>query len=338
MKEVKSMLKRSWLPLLLALAALSLGLAACGPASDDATTSPLATPADTETMPAPTATGTPASGAALPEGAEEVVAEVRQDLAEQLDVAPGDIEVVDAQPAEWSDSSLGCPREGQTYAQAIVPGHRVILQAGGKRYAYHTGDGNWILCEAPAAQERDIEPTPPGELAPEAQALVDKATQDLADRLDTRGDEIVVQSVEAVQWRDSSLGCPRPGMNYLQVITPGYLIRLEAGGEIYEYHTDTENVVYCEQAAYGKVEPMVGKEQLVALAKADLVKTAGVAENEIQVLEVQYVEWRDGSLGCAKAGKNYPQVITPGYLIRLSVAGREYEYHTDMRRVMLCRQ
>jgi hypothetical protein len=175
-------------------------------------------------------------------------------------------------------------------------------------------------------------------LAPEAQALVDKAIKDLSDRLDTQRDEIVFQSVEAVQWRDSSLGCPRPGMNYLQVITPGYLIRLEAGGEIYEYHTDKENVVYCEQAAYGKVEPMVGKEQLLALAKADLVKTAGVSESEIQVLEIQYVEWRDGSLGCPKAGQNYPQVITPGYLIRLSAAGREYEYHTDMRRVMLCRR
>jgi hypothetical protein len=332
------MQKRSWLPLLVALAALSLILIACGPASKDGTTSPLATLVEEETMPAPTATVTPASGATTPEGAEELVAEVRQDLAGKLKVAPEEIELVDAQPTEWSDSSLGCPQEGQMYAQAIVPGHRVVLQAGDKRYTYHTGGGNWILCEDPAAQKKEMEPTPQTELAPVTQALVDKATEDLSDRLDTRAGQIVVQSVEAVQWRDSSLGCPKPGMNYLQVITPGYLIRLEVGGEIYEYHTDKENTVYCEQAAYGKVKQMGVEQQMVALAKADLVKMAGVAEAEIQVLQVQYVEWRDGSLGCPKAGQNYPQVITPGYLIRLAAGGREYEYHTDMRRVMFCRR
>jgi hypothetical protein len=33
----------------------------------------------------------------------------------------------------------------------------------------------------------------------------------------------------------------------------------------------------------------------------------------------------------------YPQVITPGYLIRLMAGGQEYEYHTSMRNVVLCR-
>ena len=224
------------------------------------------------------------------------------------------------------------------YAQAIVPGHRVVLQADGQRYAYHTGNGRWILCEDAAAQKAEMEPTPQVELSAETQALVDKAIEDLSARLGTRADEIKVRSVEAVQWRDSSLGCPLPGMNYLQVITPGYLIRLEAGGEIYEYHGDKQNAIYCEQAAYGEKMQVGSEQQLVALAQADLAKTAGVAKAEIQVLEVQYVEWRDGSLGCAKAGQDYPQVITPGYLIRLSAGGREYEYHTDMRRVMLCRR
>ena len=50
-------------------------------------------------------------------------------------------------------------------------------------------------------------------------------------------------------WPDSSLGCPKPNMNYLQVITPGYRIVLEAQGRSYEYHTDTgKRVVRCEKA------------------------------------------------------------------------------------------
>jgi hypothetical protein len=39
--------------------------------------------------------------------------------------------------------------------------------------------------------------------------------------------EVVVISVEVVDFSDSSLGCPQPGMAYLQVITPGHKVVAE---------------------------------------------------------------------------------------------------------------
>jgi hypothetical protein len=83
--------------------------------------------------------------------------------------------------------------------------------------------------------------------SPQAAALVEQARQDLSQRLRIPVDQTRVLSVEAVQWRDSSLGCPMPGMNYLTVITPGYLIRLQAENKTYEYHTSETKVVYCDQ-------------------------------------------------------------------------------------------
>ena len=41
------------------------------------------------------------------------------------------------------------------------------------------------------------------------------------------------------EWRDSSLGCPQPGVLYAQVITPGYRISLRVGAAQYEYHSDS---------------------------------------------------------------------------------------------------
>lgn len=59
-------------------------------------------------------------------------------------------------------------------------------------------------------------------------------------------DQISLMSVDEMQWRDSSLGCPQEGMMYLQVITPGYLIRLEVEGKVYEFHTNrTDRLVLC---------------------------------------------------------------------------------------------
>lgn len=77
----------------------------------------------------------------------------------------------------------------------------------------------------------------------EAQPLVDLAKADLAQRLNVRVDDIQVQSVEEVQFPDSSLGVPEPGKMYLTVITPGYIIRLVVGGQTYEYHGSGNYIV-----------------------------------------------------------------------------------------------
>jgi len=68
----------------------------------------------------------------------------------------------------------------------------------------------------------------------------------LAQELAVADADITVVAVEETVWRDSSLGCPKPGLNYLQVLTPGYKITLEAQGKRYEYHSDANRrVVRC---------------------------------------------------------------------------------------------
>ena len=86
-----------------------------------------------------------------------------------------------------------------------------------------------------------------GSSSPQPQNLIEKTKEDLAGRLGITTDEISLLEIVEVEWSDSSLDCPQPGMNYLQVITPGYRIVLEAGGQPYEYHTNREAYfVYCE--------------------------------------------------------------------------------------------
>lgn len=82
------------------------------------------------------------------------------------------------------------------------------------------------------------------------QKLVIRAKEDLAKRLSIEVDQIGLIEAKAVEWSDTSLGCPKPGMMYAQVITPGYRVVLEAEGETYEYHTDQGRVVVlCEGAS-----------------------------------------------------------------------------------------
>ncbi len=78
-----------------------------------------------------------------------------------------------------------------------------------------------------------------------AQVVVNQAQADLASRLGVSESAIVVKTVQAQEWPDASLGCPKPGIMYAQVITPGYLIVLEANGKQYEYHASGTRAVLC---------------------------------------------------------------------------------------------
>jgi hypothetical protein len=68
----------------------------------------------------------------------------------------------------------------------------------------------------------------------------------IANDLGVAEEDIKVVSVEPHDWPDTSLGCPKPGEVYGQVITSGYLIIVEVNGKRSEYHTDQQgNVVRC---------------------------------------------------------------------------------------------
>ncbi|NJN45127.1 MAG: hypothetical protein HC806_10705 [Anaerolineae bacterium] len=79
------------------------------------------------------------------------------------------------------------------------------------------------------------------------QKLIERAQEDLAQRLSVSVTQINLVEATEVIWPDSSLGCPNPATSQLQVLTPGYLIRLHASDRIFEYHTNKNNlVIYCD--------------------------------------------------------------------------------------------
>ena len=65
--------------------------------------------------------------------------------------------------------------------------------------------------------------------------IISKARQDLAERLEVSENAISGFGVEQTDFPDASLGAPCEDEMSAQVITPGWRIRLQAGGETYEY-------------------------------------------------------------------------------------------------------
>ena len=59
----------------------------------------------------------------------------------------------------------------------------------------------------------------------------------LAQRLGVPAGSLIFVTAEAVNWPDTSLGCPEPGYVYAKVIVPGYRVTFAHDGANYEVHT-----------------------------------------------------------------------------------------------------
>lgn len=65
---------------------------------------------------------------------------------------------------------------------------------------------------------------------------IEYSKQDLATRLGLEVEAIKISGATAVNWRSGALGCPKPGVNYMDVLVPGVRIILRVDNAIYRYH------------------------------------------------------------------------------------------------------
>jgi len=102
---------------------------------------------------APTPTPSPLPTLAiLPYGAADLsetdyVNKAKEALADKLKIGVSEINLVNAEKREWSDTSLGCPEGGRFYSQVITPGYLIVLSVQGGSFTYHVGNGRVVSCE-----------------------------------------------------------------------------------------------------------------------------------------------------------------------------------------------
>jgi hypothetical protein len=138
----------------------------------------------------------------------------------------------------FRDQEVGTPvPDGFAYAVTIQEGEQI------RKAIFHEGALPAAADPALApirewlreAMERAPDPTSTPATHPEA---VMAAVRFLAMQLDLPPEAIRVVAWEPLDWPDAALGCPEPGKVYAQILTPGYVVFLEARGETFRVHTD----------------------------------------------------------------------------------------------------
>lgn len=152
-----------------------------------------------------------------------------------------------------------------------------------------------------------------------ASDLARNAVRDLAHANPTCSLSLI--AIREETFPDASLGCPTDGELYAQVLTPGFVVRVKLGGQVYQVHTSTRdgNVRICE-----------GPHPAVAYqARDELAASTGVPDWTYDIVESEAVNWDNASLGHCLEGDVFATVVTPGYRVTLDQGGVTWEYHTD---------
>jgi hypothetical protein len=73
---------------------------------------------------------------------EEAFRAAVKDLAKKIGAPASDIAGVSQEDITWPDSCLGCTATGESCAQVLTPGYKIILRVRDATYEYHTNRGD----------------------------------------------------------------------------------------------------------------------------------------------------------------------------------------------------
>ena len=192
-------------------------------------------------QPLPPQSGAKEQGSMTTSAKEQAEQRARAKLAEQLKIAPDQITVTRSEPQTWSDSSMGCGKPGAIALTVITEGYAVVLSAQGRDYNVHVSGSSAVICNKGEMLHRDGH-------AMNARGLdlmMERARQDLAQRIGADPAKIRLAGTQAHRWNDSALGCPRPGEAIRTGPVDGFKLSLKYSGRTYTYHTDRQDVRPC---------------------------------------------------------------------------------------------
>lgn len=183
----------------------------------------------------------PAAESAAPQS--KAAAELaRTTLARQLKIAESDITLTGIEPKTWSDSSMGCGRPGTMALQVITEGYAVSLVAQGRTHRVNVSGASAVVCDHATLTRNELR-RPSN--ARGLDVMIEKARQDLAQRLGVEPSAIRLQGTQPHQWTDSGLDCPRAGETVVAGSINGYRLSLKYNSRVYSYHSDMKDVRAC---------------------------------------------------------------------------------------------
>ena len=137
---------------------------------------------------------------------------------------------------------MGCGKPGSMAMQVITEGYAVSLVAQEKKYQVHVSAASAVVCNQPTLQRNAQRQA---SNARGLDVMIDKARQDLAQRVGVDASAVRLLGTKPHRWADSGLDCPRDGESVTAGPVNGYRIILKCNARLFTYHSDLKDVRAC---------------------------------------------------------------------------------------------
>jgi hypothetical protein len=163
------------------------------------------------------------------------------------------------------------------------------------------------------------------------------ARQLVAEALGVPATSTHVVSSEPREFADASLDCPAPGMAYAQVLTPGWVVIVEAEGRRFDVRVAGHAGRICHRRQGGRASTVLSRPEPAALAEAarqDLAGRLALDAAGISVLNIRRLSAGEVVPGCGLVCTG--DDARCGYGIRLLADERTFDYVSQGEAVRPC--
>ncbi len=165
-------------------------------------------------------------------------------------------------------------------------------------------------------------------------------TERVAKALGLEPAALTLSSATSVTWSDGCLGCPQPGEQCLQVLTPGQQVIYQGpGAQRYDVRTGRgDHFIICQATTKSEPAPTaapratavpVDRDDLKDALTERVAKTLGLEPKALTRVSSTSVTWSNGCLDCPQPGEQCLQVLVPGQqVIYQASGGQRYDVRT----------
>lgn len=147
-----------------------------------------------------------------------------------------------------------------------------------------------------------------------------------------------IQLVEVLKRLFYAPTCSLGGLSLPPTFSSGYEVAWLANGDVHIYLAWDEELIWCHvQQLSGKyliaVDPIAAELSALAVRR---IQQQSETSDQVELVDVTAVQWRDSSLGCPLAGQDYTAAVIDGYRITISDGETSYLFHTDSVQLVPC--
>ena len=168
-------------------------------------------------------------------------------------------------------------------------------------------------------------------------------TNALVEKLGASQKDISILNSKKMDWPNLALGCPLKGHSYLQVITPGYRLKVLVNSRTYFVHTGANSVIICEnkritdKTSNSKFpgNEISNQVKAIQLARKLLLTNNARTSARISLISVEQKTWNEVEKECSS--KSLFEENSNGYLVTLKCEGKKSFYFSNGIHVLECR-